>query len=142
MDTWLEVDGSWQGRVALQDSGTSRCSHQQISAQRLFEAVTSKFAEFEGGAADPGSEFEIYATANVAPRLDRVTQPEARVAGTLVDTAGAHVQFHSNDELELEVRDDGRQVAFALTATGSGLDIDDAPLTVRGVIACSSVTES
>lgn len=138
----MEVDGSWQGRVTLQDSGTSRCSHQQISAQHLFEAVTSEFVEFEGGAADPGSEFELYATANVEPRPHRASQPEAWVVGTLVDSAGAHVQFHSAGELELEVRDDGRQVAFALTATGSGLDVDDAPLTVRGVIACSSVTES
>lgn len=140
--TWLEVDGGWQGRVILPDSGTNRCSHQQVSSQRWFEAVTSEFAEFESGSANPGSEFEIHATADVEPRPERATQSETWVVGTLVDAAGAHVQFHSTDEIELEVRDDGRQVAFALTATGSGLDIDDAPITVRGVIICSSVTES
>ncbi|WP_255029080.1 hypothetical protein [Rhodococcus sp. GA1] len=47
----------------------------------------------------------------------------------------------SADDLDLEVHDEGRQVVFALTATGSGGDIDPAPLTVRGVITCEAVTE-
>jgi len=64
------------------------------------------------------------------------------VVGTFVDSSGAQVQFHSTDDLNLEVRDEGRQVVFALTATGSGVDIDPAPLTVRGVITCAAVTES
>lgn len=38
--------------------------------------------------------------------------------------------------------DEDRQVAFALTATDSRVDIDPAPLTVRGVITCEAVTES
>ncbi|MCB8913743.1 hypothetical protein L612_002700000490 [Rhodococcus rhodochrous J38] len=63
------------------------------------------------------------------------------MTGILVDSSGAHVQFHSADDLDLEVHDEGRQVVFALTATGSGGDIDPAPLTVRGVITCEAVTE-
>ncbi len=71
------------------------------------------------------------------------TDPQTRhaVTGILVDSSGAHVQFHSADDLDLEVHDEGRQVVFALTATGSGGDIDPAPLTVRGVITCEAVTE-
>ncbi len=46
-----------------------------------------------------------------------------------------------HDGIDLEVRDEDRQVVFALTATGSGVDIDPAPLTVRGVITCAAVTE-
>ncbi|WP_301850238.1 hypothetical protein [Rhodococcus pyridinivorans] len=139
--TWLEVDGGWQGRVMLPDSGTSRCSVGQLAQQRWFEAVTSEFTDFDSGGADPGHEFDIHATVNLDSRPERGTQPERWVVGTFVDSAGAHVQFHSTDEIEVEVRDDGRQVAFALTALGSGLDIAAAPLTVRGVITCDSVTE-
>ena len=140
--TWLEVDGGWQGRVMLPDSGTHRCSHQQVSSQHWFEAMTSEFAEFDSGGADPGSEFEIHISTNGEPHPERLSPPETWVVGTLVDTAGAHVQFHSTDKVEVEVRDDDRQVAFALTAIGSGLDIAATPITVRGVIVCSSVTES
>lgn len=141
--TWLEVDGSWQGRVLLPDAGTSACSHQQVSAQRWFEATTSTFAEFDAGGADPGREFTLAATVDVEPRPSAGTDPQPRhaVVGTFVDSSGAHVQFHSTDGIDLEVRDEGRQVVFALTATGSGVDIDPAPLTVRGVITCTAVTE-
>ena len=143
--TWLEVDGSWRGRVILPDVGTSACSHQQVSAQRWFEATTSNFAEFDAGGADPGREFTLAATVDLEPRTLPGTdpQPERWVVGTFVDSSGAHVQFTSAaDDLDLEVRDEGRQVVFALTATGSGVDIDPAPLTVRGVITCAAVTES
>ncbi|WP_231912150.1 hypothetical protein, partial [Rhodococcus sp. HS-D2] len=50
--TWLEVDGSWRGRVP--HTGTSACSHQPVSMQRWFEATTSNFAEFDAGGGDPG----------------------------------------------------------------------------------------
>ena len=141
--TWLEVDGGWHGRVILPGTGTSGCSHQQVSAQQWFEAATSNFAEFDAGGAEPGREFTVDATVNLEPRTSPGTdpQPEHWVIGTLVDSTGAHVQFHSTDDIDLEIRDEGRQVAFALTATGSGLDIDPAPLTVRGVITCEAVTE-
>ena len=142
--TWLEVDGSWRGWVILPDAGTSACSHQQVSAQRWFEATTSNFAEFDAGGADPGREFTLAATVDLEPRPSPGTDPQARhaVIGTFVDSSGAHVQFHSTDDLDLEVRDEGRQVVFALSATGSGVDIDPAPLTVRGAITCAAVTKS
>lgn len=142
--TWLEVDGSWRGRVLVPHAGTSACSHQPVSAQRWFEATTSNFAEFDAGSADPGREFTLAATVDLEPRPSAGTDPQPRhaVIGTFVDSSGAHVQFHSTDDLDVEVRDEGRQVVFALTAIGSGVDIDPAPLTVRGVITCESVTES
>ncbi|WP_138845871.1 hypothetical protein [Rhodococcus pyridinivorans] len=142
--TWLEVDGSWRGRVILPDAGTSACSHQQVSVQRWFEATTSNFAEFDAGGGDPGREFTLAATVDLEPRPSAGTDPQPRhaVVGTFVDSSGAQVQFHSTYDLDLEVRDEGRQVVFALTATGSGVDIDPAPLTVRGVITCAAVTES
>ncbi|MCT7293888.1 hypothetical protein NVV99_23570 [Rhodococcus sp. PAE-6] len=115
-----------------------------MSVQRWFEATTSNFAEFDAGGGDPGREFTLAATVDLEPRPSPGTAPQTRhaVVGTFVDSSGAHVQFHSTDDLDLEVRDEGRQVVFALTATGSGVDIDPAPLTVRGVITCAAVTES
>ncbi|APE12567.1 hypothetical protein BO226_24715 (plasmid) [Rhodococcus sp. 2G] len=130
--------------MILPDVGTSACSHQRVSVQRWFEATTSTFAEFDAGGGDPGREFTLAAIVDLEPRPSLGTDPQARhaVVGTFVDSSGAQVQFHSTDGLDLEVRDEGRQVVFALTATGSGVDIDPAPLTVRGVITCAAVTES